>query len=418
MKNESTLKNVESIVNFETLETLARTNIQGFMQSILEEEVDYFLGRLKYERCSQGKVDQVSGHRNGYGKPRKFGMMSGTVVVRRPRIRGLEERFESKVLPLFKRRSKSIDSLLPDLYLHGLSSGDFEMAMRGLLGDGAPLSASSIIKLKGKWTMEYDHWKKSDLSGIELVYCWADGLYVKAGLEDRKAALLVIIGADRDGNKHLVACESGERESKESWLKILRDLKARGLKLPKVTVADGALGLWSALGELHPEGEEQRCWNHKITNVLDDLNKKDQPAATELLKRMPFADTKKECEQLRDEFADKYKKVAPKAVATLARDWDRMVTFYSFPIEHWKHLRTSNIVESPFSAIRLRTDAARRFKKVEGAKAMIWKLLTVAEKNWNKLSRPDLMKSVFEGKKFEDGLPLVDKRLIETRATA
>jgi transposase-like protein len=410
MKQESTLKNVESIICFDTLETLARTKIQGFMQSILEEEVDYFLGRLKYERCSQGKVDQGKGLRNGHGKPRKFGMMSGTVIVRRPRLRGLEERFESKVLPLFKRRTKSIDGLLPDLYLHGLASGDFEMAMRGLLGDGAPLSASSIIKLKGKWTMEYDLWKKSDLSGLELVYCWADGLYVKAGLEDRKAALLVIIGADKNGDKHLVACESGERESKESWLKILRDLKARGLKLPKVTVADGALGLWSALGELHPEGEEQRCWNHKITNVLDDLNKKEQPAAAELLKLMPYAETKKECEILREEFADIYKKIAPKAVETLKRDWDRMVTFYSFPKEHWKHLRTSNIVESPFSAVRLRTDASRRFKKVEGAKAMIWKLLQVAERNWNKLSRPDLMGEVYDGKKFEDGLPLKANR--------
>ena len=205
------------------------------------------------------------------------------------------------------------------------------------------------------------------------------------------------------GEKVLLACESGERESKESWLKVLRDLKARGLKLPMLTVADGHLGIWAALGELHPEGAEQRCWNHKITNVLDDLPKKQQPQAAELLKAMPYAATRAECERKRDEFALRYQKTDPQAAATLLRDWERMVTFYSFPQEHWIHLRTTNSVESPFSS-RLRTDASRRYKRVEGAQAIIWKMLQVAEKTWRKLNSPDLLPLVASGMLFEDGV--------------
>jgi putative transposase len=400
----------ESRVCFESLEGWARSKMQRLLQDILEEEVTELLGRRKSaRRASEGVVDPIPGSRNGHGKPRKVGMMGGTVTVRRPRVRDLEDRFESKVLPLFKRKSKELGEMLPELYLHGLSSGDFELALRGLLGDGAPLSASSIQRLKAKWELEYDAWKKQDLSELDVVYFWADGIYVKAGIEDRKSALLVIIGALSGGEKVIIACESGERESKESWLKVLRDLKLRGLKFPKLSVADGALGLWSALGEIHPTGEEQRCWNHKITNVLDDLPKKEQAKASELLKDMPYAATQELCEEKRDEFADRYRKTDPKAVATLLRDWERMVTFYSFPEAHWVHLRTSNIVESPFSAIRLRTDASRRYKRVEGAKAMIWKLLRVAEKSWRRLRSPDLLPLVARGVKFKDGVAMPEK---------
>ncbi len=411
MREKNTNEQSESRVCYESLEGWAREKMQGWLQDILEQEVTDLLGRQKSERrAGQGMIDTPQGSRNGHGKPRKFGVMSGTVTVRRPRVRDLEERFESKILPLFKRQSKQVRDMLPELYLHGLSSGDFELAMRGLLGEGAPLSASSIQRLKAKWELEFDAWKKQDLSSLEAVYFWADGIYVKAGIEDRKSALLVIIAALSNGEKHIVACESGERESKESWLKILRDLKARGLKFPKLSVADGALGLWSALGEIHPTGDEQRCWNHKITNVLDDLPKKEQPKASELLKEMPYCATKELCEEKRDEFASRYRKSDPKAVATLMRDWERMVSFYSFPEAHWRHLRTSNIVESPFSAIRLRTDASRRYKRVEGAKAMIWKLLTVAEKSWRKLNAPELLPLVARGVKFMDGIEVKTKQ--------
>lgn len=410
MREKNTESQSESRVCYESLEGWARGKMQDWLQDILEQEVTELLGRQKSERrADQGRIDFPQGNRNGHGKARKLGMMNGTVTVRRPRVRDLEERFESRILPLFKRQSKEVRSLLPELYLHGLSTGDFELAMRGLLGEGAPLSASSIQRLKAKWELEFDAWKKQDLSSLETVYFWADGIYVKAGIEDRKSALLVIIAALSNGDKQVVVCESGERESKESWLKILRDLKARGLKLPKLSVADGALGLWSALGEIHPTGDEQRCWNHKITNVLDDLPKKEQPKASELLKEMPYAATQELCEKKRDEFVSRYKKTDPKAVATLIRDWDRMISFYSFPEAHWVHLRTSNVVESPFSAIRLRTDASRRYKRVEGAKAMIWKLLCVAEKGWRKLNAPELLSLVAAGVKFKDGIEVKTK---------
>lgn len=298
--------------------------------------------------------------------------------------------------------------MLPELYLHGLSSGDFELALRGLLGDGAPLSASSIDRLKTKWRLEYEEWKKRDLSLIRLVYQWADGLYVKAGFEKQKAALLVIIGANDKGDKQFLAVESGYRESEESWSDVIRDLKARGLKLGRLTAADGALGLWASLRGTHPEGDEQRCWNHRITNILDDIPKKHQAEASELLTEMPYEKTRALCEKKRDEFIQRFKKIAPKATEKIMVDWDRLVTFYSYPEEHWIHLRTTNIVESPFSAIRLRTNASKRFKKVENAEAMIWKLMQVAEKTFRKLNAPELMERVYRGEKFYDGKAAVE----------
>lgn len=394
-----------SEVCYDTLEQWARGKIQAQLQQLLEEEVTTFLGRVRHERRgTRSPVDPPSGSRNGYGKPRQFSMMNGTVTVRRPRVRDLAERFESKVLPLFTRRTREVGTMLPELYLHGLSTGDFDLALRGLLGEGAPLSASSIQRLKARFELEYEAWKTRDQSALDVVYWWADGLYVKAGIEDRKSALLTIVGALTTGEKVVLACESGERESKESWLKLLRDLKNRGLTFPRLTVADGHLGLWAALGEIHPTGEEQRCWNHKITNVLDDLPKKAQPKAGELLKAMPYAETKAECERRRDEFVRTYRRTEGKAVDTLLRDWERMVTFYAFPQQHWRHLRTTNIVESPFSSVRLRTDASRRYKRVEGAKAIIWKILQVAEKSWRKLNAPELLPRVASGVTFKDGV--------------
>jgi transposase-like protein len=396
-----------SIAGYETLETMVRDKIKGFIEDILDEEVTSLLGRKSYERF-RDKIDVSTGKRNGYGRPRRLSLMSGTVTIRRPRIRGLEERFESKVLPLFKRRSKEIGEMLPELYLHGLSSGDFELALRGLLGEGAPLSASSIDRLKAKWKLEYDEWKTQDLSSVKAVYQWADGLYVKAGFEKEKAALLTIICADTDGKKRFLAVESGYRESAESWADILRDLKKRGLKFAKLTVADGALGLWAALRDLNPEGDEQRCWNHRIVNILDAIPKNLQTEAKELLTDMPYADTQGECEKLRDGFIKRYKKSCPKATDKIMVDWERMVAFYNYPKEHWRHLRTSNIVESPFASIRLRTNASKRYKKIENATAMIWKLMQVAEKSFNRLNAWELMPAVYEGKKFQDGMAVVE----------
>lgn len=387
---------------YEMLEEMVRLKAQEYIQDILEEEVESFLGRKKSERVKL--IDGTHGYRNGYGKPKRFALMNGTITVQRPRVRGTEEHFESKIMPYFMRRSKEVGQLLPELYLHGLAKGDFDLALRGLLGEGAPLSASSIERLKAKWQLEYEEWQGRDLTNLEVVYQWADGIYVKAGLEKDKAALLIIIGALTTGKKVFLACESGYRESKESWSGVLRGLTSRGLKLGSLTVADGHLGIWSALAEIHPKGNEQRCWNHKIRNVLDALPKRIRAEASEQLKKIPYAETVKECIKLRDLFAERYRKDYPKAVEKLLRDWDRMVTFYSFPKEHWIHLRTSNVVESPFSSVRLRTDAAKRFKKVQNATAMIWKLLMVAEKSFRTLKGFWLLADVYSGKVFTDGV--------------
>lgn len=414
MKEKNTGTESASTVCYETIEANARGRIQKWLQDLLETEVTEFLGRAKSQRRHG---DTVSGYRNGYGKPRRVALTAGTIAVRRPRMRNLAERFESRVLPLFKRRTAEIGAMLPQLYLHGLSSGDFELALRGLLGEGAPLSAGSLLRLKGVWQAEYESWRRIDLSELELVYWWADGLYVKAGIADRKAALLVIVGATASGDKVLLASQAGERESKDSWLTVLRDLKARGLRLPRLTVADGNLGIWAALGEIHPAGDEQRCWNHKMVNVLDALPKKEQPEATERLRAMMYAESRSACERKRDEFLLRFKKTDPKACASLTRDWERLVRFFDYPQEHWIHLRTTNIVESPFDAVRLRTNASRRFKKTESAEAMIWKLLRVAEKSWRALNAPHLMKDVYDGKCFKDGIA-VRTRIEPTRKAA
>ena len=221
-------------------------------------------------------------------------MSSGTITLRRPRVRGVEERFESRVLPLFARRTKELGALLPELYLHGLAEGDFELAMRGLLGEGAPLSKSSIRRLRAGWTAEFEEWSQRRLEGREVVYVWADGIYVKAGLERDKAALLVLLGAMRDGTKEVLALRSGYRESVESWSEVLRDLKARGIEAPRLLMADGNAAIWGAVRQVWPEAGEQRCWNHKMRNVLDRLPQREQSEAKDLLRAVVYAPSRAE----------------------------------------------------------------------------------------------------------------------------
>ena len=401
MKEQSTTNASGSSSLWERLEEFARDHVQRFIQALLEEEVTELLGRKKSAR--RVAVDAPLGSRNGHGKPRKLAMTSGTITVRRPRVRGLAERFISRVLPLFQRRTKQVGELLPQLYLHGLALGDFELALRGLLGTGAPLSPASLQRLKAQWQVGYEAWKQRRLDNLEVVYVWADGLYVKAGLEATKAALLVLIGALTDGRKVVLAVESGQRESKESWGAVLRDLRARGLKPWRCTVADGHLGIWAALGEQHPAAAEQRCWNHRILNVLDAMPKTQHAEATTLLKALPYAETQATCERLRDQFSRRYRALAPKAVERLQHDWARLVTFYQFPQEHWRHLRTTNIVESPFAAVRLRTTASKRYKRVESATALIWKVLQVAEQTFRRLNAPELLPAVYAGTVYVDG---------------
>lgn len=396
---------------WEHLEAFARQEIQAFLQRLLEEEVTELVGRRRSERRVPTAPEAPEAppappvYRNGYGRERQLTTSCGTITLRRPRVRGLEARFESRILPLFRRRTAAVDRLLPELYLHGLAAGDFDQALRGLLGDAAPISAASVARLKAGWQAEYDVWKQRSLAELEVVYLWVDGIYVKAGLEKDKAALLVVLGALRDGTKVILAVEAGQRESTESWTAVLRDLRQRGLHGPKLVVGDGHLGIWGALANVYPAAQEQRCWNHRLVNVLDRVPKKHQGTAKDLLRGIMYADTEAVATERRQGFRSWCE---PRGCAAAAQrledDWERLVTYYRFPLEHWKHLRTTNPVESPFAAVRLRTSAAKRYKKVENATAVLWKTLLLAERHFRKLNAPELLAEVAAGVTYQDGV--------------
>ena len=412
MKEKNTEDGKTSRVAWDSLESWARLEIQEWIQDLLVAEVTEVLGRGKSER--RKPVDTKAGYRNGYGKPRNLTMSIGTVTVRRPRVRDIEERFESRVLPLFKRRTETVSELIPELYLHGLAHGDFDLALRGLLGEKAPLSASTVSRLKEKWQGEYEEWLARPLDELEVVYLWVDGIYVKAGLEKDKAAVLVAVAGLSDGTKIVLTLEAGHRESEASWSSLLRKLKKRGMMCPRLVIGDGHLGIWAAIRNVFPEAKEQRCWNHRILNVLDRIPRKCQSQAKQLLTAIPYAENLNECVKLKARFQEWCtRKNLAEAARVLDEDWERMVSFFSFPKPHWRHLRTSNVVESPFAALRLRTDAAKRFKKVETATAAIFKLLLVAEKNFRRLNAPELVREVYLGVRFENG-----ERTIETSRDA
>jgi putative transposase len=394
MTKQTITGNEASRIVWDNLEEWVRKKVQEFIQFLLEEEVTELLGRKKSERHKA--VDGSLGYRNGYGKERKLTLGCGTITLRRPRVRGLLERFESRILPLFARRAKGVNKLIPQLYLHGLALGDFDLALRGLLGEDAPVSASTVARLKAKWQVEWRLWKQRSLEGLQVVYLWVDGVYVKAGLEKEKAVLLVVIGSLVDGRKVVLAVEPGYRESTKSWSEVLRDLNGHGMNCPCLVTGDGSLGIWGALANVYPKALEQRCWNHKVVNVLDKLPNKVQTQAKRHLQDIVYAETRQQAEARRDDFV-RWCRVEGycNAGETLVRDWDRMVTFYQFPKEHWKHLRTTNVVESPFAALRLRTDAAKRYKKVENATAIIWKMLLLAEHKFRRLDAPEKLMQVY-----------------------
>lgn len=395
-----------STVVWETLEPTIRTQIQGWLQDLLEEEVTAFLGRVKSQRRDPQAPEGTApaAYRNGHGKPRILTTPAGTLTVRRPRVRGVDERFESQVLPLFAKRTPAVEELLPTLYLHGLAAGDFDQAMRGLLGEDAALSASSMVRLKAKWQQEYDAWQKRSLADQTVVYLWVDGIYVKAGLEKEKAALLVAVGALSDGSKVILAVEAGHRESTESWSRLLRSLKQRGMNGPRLVIGDGHLGIWGALANVYPEAGEQRCWNHRIINVLDRVPQKKQAQVKVWLRELMYAPTREKATQQKGKFQEWCEGQGfGEAGRLLEEDWERLVAYYEYPKDHWVHLRTTNPVESPFAAVRLRTQASKRYKRVENASAMIWKLLLVAEKSFRKVNAPELMASVASGATYVNG---------------
>ena len=391
------------------LTEVLRAGARRLLAEAVEAEVSAFVSE------HSDLVDGV-GHRrvvrHGYMPEREIQTGIGPVPVRRPRVRdrdpeaGGHIRFSSSILPPYLRRTRSVEELLPWLYLKGISTGDFGEALAALLGADAPgLSPTTISRLKAAWAEEYERWSRRDLSAKRYVYFWADGIYFRPRLDHDKQCLLVIIGADEVGNKDIVGLSDGYRESAQSWLELLLDLKRRGLTAPpELATGDGGLGFWKALRQVYGQTAEQRCWVHKTANVLNKLPKSLQGKAKGQLQDIWMAETRAEAEKAFDFFAQAYGAKYDKAVACLAKDRDRLLTFYDFPAEHWKHLRSTNPIESTFATVRLRTTKTKGCLSRKTALAMVFKLLLSARKKWRRLNGPDHLAEVIRGVRFEDGI--------------
>jgi len=365
------------------IEELARAGARDMLMAAMKEEVDAYLGRGRYQRDGEFR-----GYRNGT-TPRRLTLGSGTVELNQPRVRDVprgQEAFESKIIRKYQRRSDTIDETFMKLFIEGLATRDFEPALRLLLGEKAPLSASVISRLTQRFRAAYQAFEQKDLREHTFVYTWADGIYLKAGLGTEKACLMVLIGADREGKKHLIALREGYRESAESWGELLKDCRRRGLNEPACWVADGALGLWAAVNEHCPHSAQQRCTNHKTMNVIDKLPTAERPEYTKRLRAVWQADSEKAARKLAGKLvADLRVAGYDRAANCLEDDLDRCLTFYKFPEAHWPHLRTSNVIESPFASVRLRTNAAKRFKKTKSGVYLVHQVMLRLEQRWRRL---------------------------------
>ena len=391
------------------LEEIAREGARKMLQIALEVEVNEFLKKYSDVKNDSGNQSVV---RNGYSPERKIMTGIGNLEIKQPRVDDRKVRsdknvpvFSSQILPKYMRRFPSIDNLLPALYLKGISTGDFPAALEAILGKKAKnLSANVIVGLKSKWKEEYESWSKRDLSKKEYVYFWVDGIHFNVRLEDDRTCILVVVAADSTGKKELLAVSDGYRESKISWSDVLLSLKERGLKIsPKLAVGDGALGFWSALAEVFPTTREQRCWVHKTANILDKMPKGIQPKAKSAIHEMYMADTKKEALLAYEHFISVYSDKYPKAVECLTKDKDRLFTFYDFPAEHWRHIRSTNPIESTFATVRLRTSKTKGLGTRVATLTMVWKLGTEAEKSWRRIHKHQALVYVIEGRKFING---------------
>jgi transposase-like protein len=379
------------------------------LAAALEDEVAAFLGRDRYARGESGQP--FRGYRNGHLPSRELTVGVSAVAVRVPRVAQVPAAvaaagFHSQVVQRYERASAGTQALFARLYLEGLATGDFEPVFRELVGETTALSPTAIVRLKERWADEYASWRRRTLIAHQYAYLWADGVYLGVGSEAEKTALLCVIGARDDGTKELLALELGYRESTASWQDLLRSLRDRGLRAPLLAVGDGGLGLWAALDEVFPTTEHQRCWNHRVLNVQDKLPKRLQPAARRQLHAMWTADTQAECEQLRDAYVAELRTAGQgPAAETVLRDWADFVRFYHYPQEHWLHLRTSNPVESVFSGVRLRTNAAKRPRQRAAALYLVFKVIERLSGNWRALNGgQNLMALVLEGCAFTDGL--------------
>jgi len=393
------------------LDELARLGAQKMLRDALEAEVASYLERHRDERDEVGRAMVV---RNGKARERRVTVGSGTIEIKAPRIddrrvdeNGERQRFTSKILPPYMRRSPKVAEVLPILYLRGLSTGDFREALPTLLGeDASGLSPTAITRFTAIWEEEYRVFHERDLSDRDYVYVWADGIHFNIRLEDDRLCTLVLLGARPDGTKEVIAVEDGFRESTESWASLLRKLKARGMRAPVLAIGDGALGFWSALRDVWPETREQRCWVHRLANVLDKLPKRVQPKAKRLLQDMMNAETEESCEEVKEQFVAEYEAKYPKAVASLTRDWEKLLTHFAFPAEHWRHIRTTNVVESPFATVRLRQRVTKGAGSRTKGLTMAWKLLEMAQQRWRRLNGHHLLPLVRAGVTFVNGVRL------------
>src|SRR6056297_534551 len=397
------------------LTELAREGARQMLAAALKAEAASFVAQFAEELLPDGRQRVV---RHGAGPERTIQTGIGAIPVQRPKVRDRAEglpdddkiRFSSNILPKWARRSKSLDAVLPVLYLRGISTGDFQETLAALLGPDAPnLSPGMIARLTGDWQKDYERWQHRDLSARRYVYIWADGVYLQARMEPQAECMLVILGATPEGKKELVGFQVGVRESARSWRELLVDIRARGLSVPaEIAVGDGAMGFWKALDEVFPGTRHQRCWVHKIANVLNKLPKSMQPTVKADLREIWQADTRAAAETAMDTFAEKYGAKYEKAVTCLTKDKEALLAFYDFPGEHWDHLRTGNPIESVFATVRHRTVRTKGALSQKTAKLMVFKLVQAAAKTWRRLKGANQLPLVIEGVTFTDGVATND----------
>jgi putative transposase len=405
------------------LDDLAREGARRMLAAALEAEVAAYVERHRSERDELGHALVV---RNGRARPRQVTMGSGTVAIAAPRVNDRRvdadenrQRFTSAILPPYMRRSPKVAEVLPILYLRGLSTGDFQEALKALLGEeAAGLSPSNISKMLSGWVDEYQRFRTRDLSDRDYVYIWADGVHFNIRLEEDRLCTLVILGARPDGTKELIAVEDGFRESAESWAGVLRELKRRGMRAPELAIGDGALGFWAAVRDVWPETREQRDWVHRIANVLDKLPKRLQPKAKAALQNIMKAESRESAEKDIEAFREEYGAKYPKAVATLTRDQHKLLTFFDFPAEHWLHIRTSNPIESAFATVRLRQRITKGAGSRQRGLTMAFKLLEMAQLRWRRLNGAELLPLVRAGVLFNNGVQVERADQVDVRQVA
>ena len=406
-KNVYQLAGSNSFIDDPLTEVL-RDGARRLLSAALEAEVEEFVAQYRTLLSAQGCRRVV---RNGYHTEREVQTGIGGVSVRVPRARDRNggqdaHRFRSSLLPPYMRRSRSIEALLPWLYLKGISSGEMGDALQALLGhNAAGLSSTTVSRLKQVWSQEHGQWRKRSFEGKQYVYMWADGVHCQVRMEQEKQCLLVLIGASSEGKKELIAIEDGYRESTESWRVLLGDLRRRGLEIaPELAVGDGALGFWNALHETYPQTRHQRCWVHKTANVLNKLPKRLQPRAKADLHEIWMAETREEAEKAFDAFLDSYGAKYPKAAKCLTKDREELLAFYDFPAEHWQHIRTTNPIESTFATIRLRTGKTRGCLSRETTLLMAFRLAQEAQKKWRRLNGCHHIANIIAGTTYIDGI--------------